>query len=305
MRRPLLVAAAVQALLVLGGCASIGEPMYPSLNIPTRVTDLRVAEHADKLVVDFTIPNTTTDAVTLKHVREVELMVGEKRIPVDQDLPGSVHVEAPVSGLAGKDVLVHVRLVGTKGHPSEWSNPVTVTLLPPLPPPSKLEAANVAEGVKLTWTAGPDENHFRIYRDKNQIGESDTPEYVDKTTEYAKTYAYAVQGVNGIADSDLTQPVSITPEDKFPPAVPTGLTASPGINTVELAWDRNTEPDFKGYRVYRSVNNGAFERIADMIEGPSFSDKNVEAGKHYRYAVSAVDQANNESSHSAPVEITL
>ena len=301
-----LAAVLLGAVCVLTwGCASVGEPMYPSLNIPARVTDLRVAEHADKLVVDFTIPSVTTDAVTLKRVRDVELMAGEKRVPVDKDLPGAVHVEAPVDGFTGKDVLIHVRLVGTKGHASEWSNPVTATIVPPLAPPTQLKAEGVPEGVKLTWLASAGENHFRIYREKGKIGESDTPEYVDKTTEYGKTYDYAVQGVNGIADSDLSAHVSILTEDKFPPAVPTGLTASPGINSVELAWDRNTEPDFKGYRVYRAIDNGPFERIADGLEGPSYSDKSVEAGKHYRYTVSAVDQVGNESKQCSPVEITL
>ena len=113
-----------------------------------------------------------------------------------------------------------------------------------------------------------------------------------------------MQGVNGGAESDISDTLSITPKDEFPPAVPVGLTASPGVKTIELSWERNTEPDFKGYRVYRSIDNGPFERIADMIEGPVFSDRNVEAGKHYRYAVSAVDQSGNESKQGEAVEIT-
>ena len=291
--------------IFLCGCASVGEPMYPSLNIPLRVTDLRVSEHANMLVIDFTIPDLTTDKVTIKRVQSVELTAGEKKIPVSKDVPGPVHVLTPVDGLTGNPVTVRVRLVGTKGHASEWSDPVAFTFVPPLATPRQLKAEGVPEGVKLTWSA-PGESHFRIYRGKDQIGESDTPEYLDKTTEYDKTYDYSVQGVNGTtADSDMSERVLITTKDIFPPAVPTGLTASPGVNSVELAWDRNTETDFKGYRVYRSADNGPFEVIADMIEGPSFSDKNVQPGKHYRYTVSAVDQAGNPSAQSAPVEITL
>ena len=51
-------------------------------------------------------------------------------------------------------------------------------------------------------------------------------------------------------------PAEITPKDKFPPEVPTGVTAAPGVNTIEVAWDRNTEADFKGYNVFRSVDGG-------------------------------------------------
>jgi fibronectin type 3 domain-containing protein len=296
------MAAAVCVLLY--GCGTIGEPLYPSLNIPVRILDLHVQQHADALVIDFTIPNLTTDGVTIKTIRRVVLQVGDRDVPVDKNAPGPVHVLTPVEGLAGQDVIVHVRLAGKTGHESDWSNAVTISVVAPLRIPTQLKAEGVPEGVKVTWTA-PGENHFRIYRLDQKIGESDTSEYIDKTAEYGKTYEYSAQGVNGAAESKVSDAVSITPRDVFPPAVPTGLTASPGINSIELAWERNTEADFKGYRVYRSVDNGPFEPVGDMSEGPSFSDKNVVAGKHYRYAVSAVDQVGNESKQSAAAEITL
>jgi fibronectin type 3 domain-containing protein len=294
MRSRFATLMAAASCMLLYGCGTVGEPMYPSLNIPVRITDLRVSEHANALVIDFTIPQLTTDGVTVKTVRGVDLRVGEREVAVDKDRPGPVHVQTPVEGLAGQEVLVHVRLIGAKGKASDWSNPVTIAVVAPLATPAQLKAEGVPEGVKVTWSA-TGENHFRVYRLEEKIGESDTPEYVDKTTEYGKTYQYSVQGVNGAAESNLSEPVPFTTQDTFAPAVPAGLTASPGINSVELAWDRNTEPDFKGYFVYRSVDNGPFERVGDMVEGPSFSDKNVAAGKHYRYAVSAVDQSANES----------
>ena len=298
------LATAIAACLLLEACGTVGDPLYPSLNIPVRVTDLRAVEHADKLLIDFSIPHLTTDGVTIKTVRDVELMADDKRVPVNKNVPGPVHVQAPVDGLAGKEITIHVRLVGTKGHASDWSNSVTLRVVPPLAAPSDLKAEGLPEGVKLTWS-GTGEKHFVIYRDRNKIGESDTPEYVDKATEYGKTYQYSVQAVNGAADSDPSQQASITTRDIFPPAVPSGLTATRGINTVEVAWNRNTEPDFKGYRVYRATGDGPFARIADMLEGPSFSDPNVSAGNRYRYTVSAVDQSGNESAQCPPVEITV
>ena len=42
--------------------------------------------------------------------------------------------------------------------------------------------------------------------------------------------------------------------DTFPPAVPVGLMAVAGVNSIELAWQRNTEDDFAGYQVYRSTD---------------------------------------------------
>ncbi len=104
--------------------------------------------------------------------------------------------------------------------------------------------------------------------------------------------------------SEIAGPVSVTPKDIFPPAVPTGLTASIGIGSIEMAWERNTEPDFKEYRISRAEGSGAFVQIAAGLEAPTYSDRNVESGKHYRYRITAVDQSGNASEPSNPVEAT-
>jgi len=56
--------------------------------------------------------------------------------------------------------------------------------------------------------------------------------------------------------------------------------------------------------VYRSTEGAEFEKIAALIDAPVYSDQRVEAGKRYRYAVSSVDQAGNESARTEPVEVT-
>ena len=95
----------------------------------------------------------------------------------------------------------------------------------------------------------------------------------------------------------------ISPIPKFPPAVPSGLKAVAGTESVELQWDRNTEPNLKGYCVYRSANGGAWERVA-QTEVPSYSDHAIKAGQQYQYAVSAIDQSALESARSAPVAVS-
>ena len=46
------------------------------------------------------------------------------------------------------------------------------------------------------------------------------------------------------------------------------------------------------------------QKIATLVEAPTYSDSKIEAGKKYRYTVSAVDLTGNESAQSAPVEAT-
>ena len=95
------------------------------------------------------------------------------------------------------------------------------------------------------------------------------------------------------------------PRDIFPPVAPKGLQASNAPNSIELNWERNTEGDLNGYRVYRAEGNAALEKIADVSVVPSYSDRKVEHGKTYHYAITAVDQSGNESPRSATIEVAL
>lgn len=308
---------------MLAGCGSVGEPLYPALNIPMPVVDLSAVERGDQIDINFTISSKTTEGLILKDIGSVELRVGpnaanefradawaDSAKRLDVPLPaqsGAVHFATPAREFIGKEVLVGVRVGNPRGRMSAWSNFVIVGVEQPLAIPANLRANAVVQGVLLTWTA-PNQTSFRIYRKAGEekepslLASSDKPEYVDATTEYGKAYDYYVQAIHGKTESDVLGPQSITPKDIFPPAVPTGLNVSAGVGAIELSWDRNTEPDFKAYQVFRSEGDGPFVKIAEGLEGPSYSDHKIESGKHYRYRISAVDQTGNPSEQSPPVE---
>lgn len=312
--------------IIAVGCGSVGEPLYPALNVPSRVVNLTAVQRGAKIDIHFTIAPLTTEGLVLKQIGSIELRIGPspaggfqatdwaagaERIEVQPPAqPGDVHVERPLGDLIGKQVLVGVRVGNNKGRMSEWSNFFPVTVEPQLATPSAFKAEPVPEGVRLTWSA-PNETNFRIFRKTGEqkepslLATSDKPEYVDSTTEYGKTYQYYVQGMHDKAESEVAESSSLVPRDIFPPQVPAGLAASAGVGAVELAWSRNTESDFKEYRVFRSEENAPFVEIAAGLEGPSYSDRKVESGKHYRYRVSAVDQTGNQSEPSEPIEITV
>jgi hypothetical protein len=298
--------------------------MYPALNIPTRVSDLTAIERGNKIDIHFTIPPLTTEGLTVKEIVSIELRVGPNagpgfqtdpwasgadRIPVTPpSQPFAVHAEVPIQKYIGKEVVVAVRAGNARGRMSDWSNIIVLPVEQPLPTPTAFEAQPVPEGVRLTWTAANTAT-FRLFRksgtdqEPSVLGNSDKPEYIDTATEYGKTYEYYVEGMHNKTESEITGPKTITPKDKFAPHVPVGLNASAGIGSVELAWERNTESDFKEYRVYRAGPDGAFTQIAEGLDGPSYSDRKVEAGKRYRYRVTALDQTGNESVPCSPVEI--
>jgi fibronectin type 3 domain-containing protein len=299
------------------GCAYIGDVRPPLLEIPAAVTDLRAAEYADKISVEFTLPLLTTEGETLKNVRAIELEINAPdvnngsahTVQIPPKDSGFVAFDTPVAPYVGKRVMLAVRVVGSKGKASLPSNVVALDVHPPLATPSAIDAANSPKGVRLTWSGSA--AHYRVYRAQGggmpaRLGESDVPNYEDATVSIGTAYRYYVQAIDGDQhQSVVSAAVSFTPQDVFPPAVPEGLAGVPGVGAIELVWQRNIEDDFAGYNLYRSTAGGAFQKIAGPIGAPAYSDHDVEAGKSYRYAVSALDRTGNESARTAPIEVTL
>jgi hypothetical protein len=314
----------------MSGCGYVGEPLPPALRIPGRVTDLRAVQQEDRIVIHFTVPELTTDGLPLK-LGKVDLLAGPyaqapfntegwaagaKPLDTSTVKPGPATVELTFSGWNGQEVFFRVRVIGYRGKDGGWSDFANLRVIAPLRKPDGLKPEATAQGVKLTW-AGPREPAgvaFRIRRREGQgaVAEVATVagyEWLDTQTRYGETYEYSVQSLvtadGARAESAPSDPVSILPVDRFPPATPRGLMALVAPASIELTWDPNSEADFAGYFVYRVANGGAFERIAGPLTAPSFSDKEARPGAVYRYAVSAVDQVGNESERSATIEVKL
>jgi hypothetical protein len=315
------------ALLFAIGCGSIGEPLYPAMHIPAPVTDLIVVEQGPNLDILFTIPMLTTEGLLVKEggIGNIDLRVGPNppngwnvdewsagatSIPVPTpDKPGPVTASIPAAKFVGQEVVAAVRIANSKGKDAGWSAPKVFTVKPPLAKPTNFHVAADPQGVALTWNASAP-SQFRIFRKTEEqtrpvlLATSNSPSYIDISAEYGKTYQYSIQALGDGVESEIVGPETITPIDIFPPAVPSGLTVSGGIGTLELAWNRNTESDFKEYRVLRSENGGQFIEIARGLEAPVYSDRMIQAGRQYRYEVESVDQGGHVSAPSPPVEMT-
>lgn len=86
------------------------------------------------------------------------------------------------------------------------------------------------------------------------------------------------------------------------PLAPSGVVAIPGNNSVSLNWDANSEIDFAGYTVYRSLSPGVDGvAIAEGLTDRQYTDDSVQNGTTYYYQLSATDTAGNESDKSDEV----
>jgi hypothetical protein len=314
------------AAVALVGCGSIGEPLYPATHIPAPVTDLTVVEQGSNLDMHFTIQNLTVEGLPIKEggIGMVDLRVGPNppkwnpdewatgatSIPVPTPgKAGPIEASIPVGKFTGSEVAVAVRVTNSKGKDAGWSAPKVFMVRMPLADPTNFRVVADPKGVALSWTEA-EKAEFHIFRKTEQqtrpvqLATTMEDNYVDISAQFGKTYQYSLQAMQDNLESGMVGPVTITPVDIFPPAVPSGLMVSAGINTLELAWNRNTESDFKEYRVLRSVDGGPFAEVTRGLETPAYSDRMVQSGRRYRYEVESVDQDGHVSAPSAPVEMT-
>jgi len=145
---------------------------------------------------------------------------------------------------------------------------------------------------------------------------------LDSSAHFGESYEYAAQRVERISvngkvlelDGEISAPIRVNVIDRFPPTVPQGLAAVavPEERSIDLSWQPDTEADLAGYIVYRigsgeaANGNGAADwmRISgsQLVVGAAYRDKTVEAGKTYRYKVSAIDLTGHESAGSAETQ---
>lgn len=197
-----------------------------------------------------------------------------------------------------------------------------VPVVPPIPP-SLLSAEATSDGVHLTWQAPPAEGQQRYNVYRARAGEAmgprplqreplSSPEYLDAEVTSGTEYEYEVRTAATDAlplqESAPSAIVRVRAEDLFPPARPEKLVAVQEGATVRLFWNPNQERDLAGYRVYRAVAGGSFERVGgDAIERASFIDADVHPGLRVSYRVTAVDRATppNESAPSEVAELEV
>src|SRR4051794_36497880 len=66
----------VFATATLGGCAQIGAPVPPSLELPKRVEDLRVSRKGAQVHLSWTPPTKITDGQIIQHLGPTRICRG-------------------------------------------------------------------------------------------------------------------------------------------------------------------------------------------------------------------------------------
>jgi hypothetical protein len=188
---------AVAALFWVSGCASIGPPLPPSLELPHPPSDLKATRKGTKVTLTWTVPAQTTDRQSVRYLGKTEICRSVDAVLVSCGAP--LGETPPPAAFASKEEhpgkklratftdtlpreLQHrsasamatyaVEVLNRAGRGAGLSNQVHVPLAEALPPPENFRTEVTAQGVVLTWTAvSPSvptsdslQRKYRVYR---------------------------------------------------------------------------------------------------------------------------------------------
>jgi fibronectin type 3 domain-containing protein len=200
-----------------------------------------------------------------------------------------------------------VRAIDSAGNLGDSSAPVSATTpdrTAPTPPTNLAAQALVDPArVELSWTAATDTAGvagYEVSRDGAVIGTSPTPLYTDAGVAGSTTYAYSVVAYDAAGNRSDPAAVQVTTPETVPPSAPIGLSAVARSRPVRVQLEWNAAADDTGVTGYRVYRNGSAIATATST---SYLDAAVKRSTKYRYLVTALDQAGNESLPSATVSV--
>jgi hypothetical protein len=200
--RHLLIAltCALSALLI--GCASVGAPLPPSLELIKPPSDLHAVRKGDHVYLSWTIPTHTIDRQSVRHrgptliCRSLEAAMAECGTPAGSVAPEQIQSTSTASNVrqqatfvdtlppdllqpaSTRSVTYAVEALNTSSRAAGLSNAVQVPLTPTIAPPSDFKAELAPNGIRLSWTGellslpmSPVNYYYRAYRRLQGTGE--------------------------------------------------------------------------------------------------------------------------------------
>lgn len=246
---------------------------------------------------------------------------GDPIVPGTELRLADTGLQDPAASLEGRTLRYAVRARDRRGRKSPLVAAPDLVPLQPVGEPRSVAAVPTADGIRLTWQPpeGSENPVYNLYRARGDAAVPPTPlnkeplsveQYLDSDVEQGETYGYVVRVVlaegRPFREGRSAPRAQVVAVDRYAPAAPERLVIVQEGRAVRLFWDPNREPDLAGYRVYRSVESGSWERIGpDPLEQASYLDTEVEFERRIRYRVSAVDRAGNEGPACEPQELEV
>ncbi len=241
-------------------------------------------------------------------------------IQIDSSTGGNADTSKTIFGLAnGTNYYFRVTAVDSAFQVSAYSNEVStspVDAVPPAVPQSLIVTAGGHAQITIKWKPNSDLDfrRYRIYRNTSPNASLQIDSTSGGITDTIRTYTGLIPGTMyyfrvGAVDTSFnvsaySNEASAVPLDLMNPASPQNLTAIAGNAQIVLTWNRNSESDFKRYRIYRSTSPNASIQ-SDSTNGGSTDTirtyTGLVPGTTYYFRVTAVDTSLNVSTYSNEV----
>ncbi len=186
---------------------------------------------------------------------------------------------------------------------------VDLVLEPILPMATVLQASKAENSVNLSWTQSSD-NDFGRYELHRSASENDLGDNLYSTTAIDETQFNDTLIVEGqsffytliVFDTEDFSASSNVAQVDLPIIYPMPISLfliSNDSNRVRLSWTQNTDNDFAGYELQRSLSEGEPGAVifsSSIATDTLFEDIRVEEGISYFYTCLATDTAGNSTS---------
>lgn len=173
---------------------------------------------------------------------------------------------------------------------------------------------NLPRSVRLIWKKSTQEDvvKYKIYSANSLkanfilVGETKNTSYVHKVNNDGVERFYKVVPVDNTGIDGMMPINSVKGRTLQAPVTPSITRAVIENNRAIIQWQKIDNPQIKSYVIYRY--EGSFSskslRFSDIRKN-EFIDKEMKAGKKYRYQVASIDNNGLESKRSEPVELLL
>jgi uncharacterized protein len=307
------------ALLFAGGCGFKSYPVPPENVVPKPIEDLRYTVDEKGVNLAWSYPIKTVKGTDITEISSFELF--RAVVPLEdycegcpipfgeaQILPGGVTGEETRRQGSYQTSLLrsgHKYFFKVRSRTSWWasssdSNIVSFIWHTPTKAPTDVKAKAGDGRITIRWTpvtAYMDERkvdkpvQYQVLRSRDgkefeTLGEPvAASELTDKQVNNGHKYFYKVQSVllleGNVIGGGISEDLSATPIDLTPPRPPAAVAVMSIEKGIKVYWDKSTEKDIAGYRIYRRAANAENPvRIGETKDTmTSFTDEHVPADR--------------------------
>jgi fibronectin type 3 domain-containing protein len=184
--------------------------------------------------------------------------------------------------------------------------------------PSNVQLSSLSQSeIKVTWQGVSNADDYTVYwglttdtnDDSDNVGSS-IRTYTITGLQAGTKYYVSVAASNNSGTSSKSSPEDATTQsDNVKPATPTGFTVTSvseiTLNSVPLKWNKNADFDLDHYIIYYGLESGSLDPKVEDInkDSSSLTVTGLSSSTRYYFAISAVDDSDNESDKSNEIVV--